>query len=47
MAFAVAGYSGTPLPAKLGPKDWMAAFIVKVAADNGIRSGLKLVIRRI
>ncbi|WIW54528.1 hypothetical protein LRP31_04600 [Mesorhizobium mediterraneum] len=47
MALAVSGYSGTPLPAKLGLKDEMiAAFIAKVSAVNGIWSGLKLVIRK-
>ena len=43
------GYSGTPLPAKLGLKDGMVALKrdlidVKVAAANEIWSGLKLVI---
>jgi hypothetical protein len=47
MKLAALGYSGTPLSAQLGLKDEMiAAFIVKVAAMNGIWSGLKLAIRK-
>ena len=35
MALAASGYSGTPLPAKLGLKDGMAAAFIALPAELG------------
>ena len=40
-ALAISGYSGTPLAAKLGPKDG-----IMVAAIDDVWSGLELVNRK-